>query len=581
VYEKDLGSIDDVPIIAIYIDSVFAGTETSMITIDGIFQISENCLPVQAGDAYGEMEVTSTSGDRIVMQNYDDIALKEGKTINLMGDIKLVVADNETLRFAPVRVLTEPGTYEVRGAVVRQLDEYQSTEIVWNASNSAFLWYDIDSDASSETLTIAPGTLAGYNRTIYEDALSYATHPVYQEYELHENEGLTVDGNAGYHAEGWMGRRCVAAGGRADRLCELLLEFEDTDKKTLLVGEGWDLGGGFTLTPKQIDLDGDKVWLTLNKDGVELDSTVVSSGEVCTCTVDIGDEDDVPIFSCYVDAVFRGTDSNLVQVKYVFLINDDPLEIDAGDRFERMRVVTASSGEVVLKNDVIVSLEPGITEKVMDEMYFRTAKDSTTRFYPFMKRTIYGASGGGGGGTYPPGWNATPPAGGGGDGVIFGQYLRVNEGVEINYDLRIEVAEVSETIVDSAKFRISSYMMPEKTYTIFEGDTPTEYKTNGGTPIRIDVISVQGKTVFFEVTGPDEWRVTDYYAVEQPDESLIPAKDSDRDGVPDAWDKEPDTPDDYRTDSDGRGQRWGDMNRDGRLTSVDAMMLLKMATGSI
>ncbi len=63
--------------------------------------------------------------------------------------------------------------------------------------------------------------------------------------------------------------------------------------------------------------------------------------------------------------------------------------------------------------------------------------------------------------------------------------------------------------------------------------------------------------------------------------TYIPAKDSDRDGVPDTWDKEPDTPDGYRTDSDGRGQRWGDMNRDGRLTSVDAMMLLKMAPGSI
>ncbi|MCK5109794.1 MAG: hypothetical protein KAR25_08895, partial [Methanosarcinales archaeon] len=316
VYKKDLGSVDDVPTIVIHVGSVFAGTETDMAVIDGIFQISENCIPVQAGDEYGEMKVTSTSDNMIAMENYESLTLGEGKTINLMGDIKLVVADNVTLRFAPVRVLTEPGTYEVRGAV-SQPDENQSAEIVWNASNSAFLWYDIDSDATSETLTIAPGTLAGYNQIIYEDTLSYGTHPVYQEYELHENVGLTVGGDAGYMAEGWMGRRYVTAGGRADRLCERLLEFEDTDKKTLLVGENWDLGGRFVLTPEQIDLEGEKVWFTLNKDGRELDSTVVSSKEVCTCAVDIGDEEDVPIFSCYVDAVFRGTDSNIVQVKYV------------------------------------------------------------------------------------------------------------------------------------------------------------------------------------------------------------------------------------------------------------------------
>ena len=101
------------------------------------------------------------------------------------------------------------------------------------------------------------------------------------------------------------------------------------------------------------------------------------------------------------------------------------------------------------------------------------------------------------------------------DHIIFGQYLRVNEGVEINYDIKIEVVEVKETIVDSAKFRISSYMVPEKTYTLFKGDTPTfEYETYGGGSIFIEVISVQGKTVFFEVTGPTDWRVTNYYEFE-------------------------------------------------------------------
>ncbi|MEA1906569.1 MAG: plastocyanin/azurin family copper-binding protein, partial [Euryarchaeota archaeon] len=51
------------------------------------------------------------------------------------------------------------------------------------------------------------------------------------------------------------------------------------------------------------------------------------------------------------------------------------------------------------------------------------------------------------------------------------------------------------------------------------------------------------------------------------------------DGVPDAWDEEPDTLAGYRTDSEGRGQRWGDMDGDGKLTSVDALMMLKAAAG--
>ncbi|HIE31689.1 MAG TPA: hypothetical protein EYP67_04810 [Methanosarcinales archaeon] len=100
------------------------------------------------------------------------------------------------------------------------------------------------------------------------------------------------------------------------------------------------------------------------------------------------------------------------------------------------------------------------------------------------------------------------------DHIIFGQYLRVNEGIEINYDIKIEVVEVKEATVDSAKFRISSYMLPEKTYTVFKGDTPLKYETRDGISIYIEVISVQGKTVFFEVKGPDEWRVSNYYEFE-------------------------------------------------------------------
>jgi len=70
------------------------------------------------------------------------------------------------------------------------------------------------------------------------------------------------------------------------------------------------------------------------------------------------------------------------------------------------------------------------------------------------------------------------------------------------------------------------------------------------------------------------WNIT-------PPPDPIPAIDSDGDGVPDAWDDEPDTPAGYWTDSDGRGRRWGDVNGDGVITSVDALMILQAAAGGI
>jgi len=86
-------------------------------------------------------------------------------------------------------------------------------------------------------------------------------------------------------------------------------------EKTLATSEVWDIGGGFALTPKQIDVDGEKVGLSFTKDGKEYDSEVMSVGDAYTFT-DYKNED-VPVILCYVVCVFRGAESNLVQIKYV------------------------------------------------------------------------------------------------------------------------------------------------------------------------------------------------------------------------------------------------------------------------
>ncbi|MEA1894551.1 MAG: S-layer protein domain-containing protein [Euryarchaeota archaeon] len=396
VYESDLEELCDVPLIAVYIDNIFVGTGADMVKIDGIFQISEICISVRPGDSYGKMKILADdSSDTIRMHNYDPIDLPiggdRGDPIDIGGRIGFAVADNVTLRFAPVATMVKPGVYEVRGAV-RDVTLNQSAEIVWNASNSAFLWYEIDSDASTETLAIAPGTLHEHSRTIHESALSYTTKPVYQEYVVHENEGLTVGGQEGYMAEGWMGQKYVAIGGNACKLCKSLIEFGDYDKKMLAEGDAWDLGDGFTLVAREIDPAGSRLWFVLEKDGIELDSAVVSSGEVYVYIADVGDcedEKDIPIFSCYVDTIFWGTESNMVEVKHVFMIDCDPLEIGSDDLFERMRVVTADSREIILRNDEIIDLGAGTTEHIMDEMYFRIADDdSSVRFYPFVERLV-------------------------------------------------------------------------------------------------------------------------------------------------------------------------------------------------
>lgn len=63
--------------------------------------------------------------------------------------------------------------------------------------------------------------------------------------------------------------------------------------------------------------------------------------------------------------------------------------------------------------------------------------------------------------------------------------------------------------------------------------------------------------------------------------TYIRSIDTDDDGVPDVWDMDNSTPTEYWTDRQGVGRMWGDMNGDGKLTSVDALMILQAAAEAI
>lgn len=116
----------------------------------------------------------------------------------------------------------------------------------------------------------------------------------------------------------------VALNGTPAKLTNLILEQTVDERQTLATGGIWDLGGGYSLVARQIDLEGNNVWLKLQRDGAELDNAVVESGRGYTRVAErIEGETDVPMFVTYVDAIFSGTDTNIVQLCHTWLISDD------------------------------------------------------------------------------------------------------------------------------------------------------------------------------------------------------------------------------------------------------------------
>ena len=375
---------------------------------------------------------------------------------------------------------TAVAAVEIRGTVVEadgagNLREAGSVApyysgYTWNPYNFAAFWYELDDDLCSECLTINTRL---DDRTITDNDLTYTTTPLLQSHVYYmDKEPLgTVDGKnvTDYYMEGWMAEKYVAisTGGstmpNANKLARLLVEFESNDWKVLVVGAPWDLGGGFTLAVTQLDLDNDTVTISLAKNNVTLNETVVDTryggDRRYMYTEELSGVSDVVVFFCYVEAIFLGTETDLVQLKYVYLIDNAVEMIEPGTTYGNMEVTTASSDHLVLENNGVIDLSQNTYTEIMDDMYFKVADSETVRFYPLVERTIE-------------------------------------------------------------------------------------------------------------------------YAVPTPPET-IPAADVDGDGVPDVRDADNSTLPGYWTDSDGCGRKWGDMNGDGKLTSVDALIILQAAAEKI
>lgn len=101
VYEKDVGDVEDLPIIALHVESIFSDGDDQFAIIDGLFQVSDSqYLSIEPGDELGEMTIVLMRPNLgIYMVNADNIDLKIDSNVGIMPGMNIAVADNETLRY--------------------------------------------------------------------------------------------------------------------------------------------------------------------------------------------------------------------------------------------------------------------------------------------------------------------------------------------------------------------------------------------------------------------------------------------------------------------------------------------------
>lgn len=306
----------------------------------------------------------------------------------------------------PANAAIKATSVEIRGTVAIGPGYH-----TWNNASFAGFFYDIDDGLGLENLT---AILTG-DRTIGEDNLTYTTagqpkmlKVIDAKYRNNTAGAITAGleefgaGDSAHDAGdftiiGWMAEKYVAIKQKPNKLGKLLVEHgtSSSEKKTMTVGETWELGGGYSVTANSIDAKASprQVWLTLSKDGVKKDDKVVTSGGDTSKPIytyvekSLCGETDVPIFVTYVDSIFAGATTDMVQFRYTWLMNPSCTEVKSSDVFGSMKVT--STDPLTLKNsDTSMTLSRDSTVDVMGGIKFRVADSDTLRYYPMVEYLI-------------------------------------------------------------------------------------------------------------------------------------------------------------------------------------------------
>ncbi|WP_340819209.1 S-layer protein domain-containing protein [Methanolobus sp. WCC4] len=263
-------------------------------------------------------------------------------------------------------------------------DAGQSTTYTWDAQSFSGFFYDLESGLSSESMTISD-----IDRSLGEGDIVYETRPVETDFDHSDWGSYQVIGFmaekyfAGYtdntSIDGVEEVSMMSAG----QLSKILID--DDDKDSVYAGASLELEEGYSLNIVEVDVNGNSVYVTLTKDGDDVDSAVVSSGDDYVYEDDLGDADDVAMVIVHFDEVFSGTETNAVFVEGIFQISDDYLELDRGESYGEMEITSISEDLIEMENEDTVSLSKGKEINLMGSINLIVADDSgTLRFAPYV-----------------------------------------------------------------------------------------------------------------------------------------------------------------------------------------------------
>lgn len=294
---------------------------------------------------------------------------------------------------------------ELRGSVI-YTNEDPSTSISWDGTNWSALYLGLN-DAGSNTETLyyentdssSPAICdAPDNDVIDKKELIYSTHTYSKKFKLSAKTDATVVDS--FSIIPWFGQKYVAVNDDATTMAPLLMDVGGGFEKHLEEGESMKMKGGYSLELSQLDVDGGKVFVTLYKNGDEIDSSVLDmegsdDDRAFTVKDDFAGHDDQVYFVAYVDDTFRSSSGAFAKFKYIWLMDKDNVKIvEEKDEVGVFKCKDANEEWINMSNDKQITLNLGDKIYLTDDWYLKTSKKvkgkggGGYRFYPAMNVDI-------------------------------------------------------------------------------------------------------------------------------------------------------------------------------------------------
>ena len=402
-YTIDQGDTEDIVVIAAHFKNAFRGAEEDLATVDGIWQISDSPIDVEEDTEYGKMTIQTVDSDSmtIMMDNEDSkITLAKNKDISLMGDIKLKTADTYDYpnRFYIYKEVTEPGTYEVRGSVNSVVN---GATIVWDPSNFAGFYYDIDDDIGNEKITM---NVIDYNVLDEPWGVKYEASAQIDEFKF-EDWGyfytMAFMGDlyfAGYvWDEDGTGNQIIDEAETTNLLGSDLLSkvlVNNGTQRVVISDETVPLEEGYALVPR-IGTEGGMLVELLHED-VVIDRVALNLPATYVYAADFIDAPQVPIIAAHFQEPVSLGNRTYCKIDGLWQISDTMTEmtdVEEDTEYDKMTIqaVDPESMTIFMDNeDNKITLSKNKDISLMSDIRLKTADsdDYPNRFYIYKEVTI-------------------------------------------------------------------------------------------------------------------------------------------------------------------------------------------------